>query len=417
MLNDKNKMLGQILQHVGEALDIPPSKYKQAVERYTAVGEWLKGGEYSDATDTPRIYPQGSFRLGTVIRPYRSGKDASYDIDLVCDITSSKDSSMPSKVKQEVGARLKEKKTYERMLDEEGRRCWTLDYADEEDGVGFHLDVLPAVPEGIFERNEIRKSGVSSELRQHSIAITDKVGFGRYNWDTSNPRGYGLWFDGKNKKMFDQVALMQKRSIFKSTSVFASVEQVPDSLVRTPLQRLVQILKRHRDVRFDKQPNASAKPISIIITTLAAEAYRNEADPWLALEALISAVDGYRHSNLIQERNGEWYIPNPTNPAENFADRWNRDNGQRAKAFFDWIGFLKTDLLEMKSISSLPALQSHLELLFGQTQVRSAFKNMGDQLRQDTVDGQLKMVAGSGMLTTSPKSSGIVVPRHNFYAD
>ena len=178
------------------------------------------------------------FGLAPSLARFREGKDTDYDIDLVCEIRSIKSLVTAEQVKQEVGDRLKSHKTSNRLLDEEGRRCWTLIYA-EEDGVGFHLDVLPAIPESDYQRLLIE--AVSNDLTQHSIAITDKVATGQYYYDPSNAKGYGLWFDAKNKVMFDRVALSQKRTIFESTSVYNSVDQVPDQLVRTPLQRLIQI--------------------------------------------------------------------------------------------------------------------------------------------------------------------------------
>ena len=70
MLDDKNKMLGGILDSLGSSLDIPPNKYEQAVNRYESVGRYLEGGVYSQTFGKPAIYVQGSFRLGTVTRPF-----------------------------------------------------------------------------------------------------------------------------------------------------------------------------------------------------------------------------------------------------------------------------------------------------------------------------------------------------------
>lgn len=75
-----------LLKNIANELDISPSKYKVAVERYQAVGKWLSEGEYADCEIPPFIYPQGSFRLGTVTRPWRENKEANYDIDLVCQL-------------------------------------------------------------------------------------------------------------------------------------------------------------------------------------------------------------------------------------------------------------------------------------------------------------------------------------------
>jgi len=413
MLDDKNTMLGEIFDCLGESLDIPPSKYQQGVDRYSAVGRHLESGTYSGSMGVPAIYPQGSFRLGTVTRPYREGKDADYDIDLVCDIRSPKSLLTPDQVKHEVGNRLKEHGTYSKLLDAEGRRCWTLEYA-EEDGVGFHLDVLPGLPEDRGLRSVIETVEASQHLVECSIAITDKRKDGTYAWDPSNPLGYGLWFDGKNQYMFNQVAALQKRMIADATTVYASVDKVPDQLVRTPLQRLIQLLKRHRDVRFDRRQNSKERPISIIITTLAAEVYRNEANSWLALENFVTAIENYAITRAIRKRDGKWYIPNPTNLAENFADRWNDVGGGRASAFFEWVGFLREDLLALRSLSTIQEINKQLQPAFGASQVLAAVARFGESLQTTSSTGNLRMLGSSGLLGTS---GGTPVRKHNFYAD
>jgi trans-aconitate methyltransferase len=56
-MDDVRKQYNQLLENLSKELDIPPSKYQQAVERYQAVGTWLEGGAYENCTDTPEIYP------------------------------------------------------------------------------------------------------------------------------------------------------------------------------------------------------------------------------------------------------------------------------------------------------------------------------------------------------------------------
>ena len=41
---------------------------------------------------------------------------------------------------------------------------------------------------------------------------------------------------------------------------------------------------------------------------------------------------------LIKEE--QYYIPNPANPEENFADKWN-ENPELSKAFFNWVNNAK----------------------------------------------------------------------------
>ena len=66
--------------------------------------------------------------------------------------------------------------------------------------------------------------------------------------------------------------------------------------MKTPLQRAIQILKRHRDVWFNKNRSAydeKAKPSSIIITTLAAHAYYNEGDLQQTLLKILTQMPHY----------------------------------------------------------------------------------------------------------------------------
>ena len=365
MAIDKSKY-SRFLENVAEDLDIPPGKYQDAVDRYQAVGGWLEEAQYPECTDLPSIYPQGSFRLGTVVRPLRDGIEADYDIDLVCELPIAKQWTDACSVKTMVGDRLRQHHRYRRLLDREGKRCWTLKYA-EQDGIGFHLDVLPSVPD---PRGPL----------DTSIAITNRQG-GVYDWSASNPRGYGKWFDARNRAAFEMVLMEQKRAIQARTSmIYASVDDVPDQLVRTTLQRSIQIMKRHRDVMFNNAGNNGYAPISIIITTLAAELYLGERDLYSALTSIVSKLNDFAGlvdnqwfamrdaalANPIRRtHDGKWYIANPVNPEENFADRWHEQNHARARAFFQWTGALKEDFVDVLGASRVATVRRRFSAALG----------------------------------------------------
>lgn len=363
------KTFSHFLEQVASEIDIPPGKYQQAVERYQGVGRWLEEGTYPECTGDLSIYPQGSFRLGTVVKPIRDGVEASYDIDLVCELPLQKSRTTPQSVKSMVGSRLRENGTYAKLLDPEGRRCWTLEYAEQE-GVGFHMDVLPAIPD-------------PRGLLDTAIAITDKSE-SNYSWSASNPRGYGEWFDGKNQAAFSLAVTEQKQRIQRNESlIFASVDEVPDQLVRTPLQRAIQLMKRHRDLHFNDHASNGYAPISIIITTLAAHLYENELDVYSALSGIVNKLRAHAalvegrsidHSlatrGLIQRRtDGTWYIGNPVGPDENFADRWHEDNHARARAFFQWAEALQQDVLHVLNMEDPRVLKEHLSRTLGASAV------------------------------------------------
>ena len=121
-MTEQEIAINKYLLKISDNLDITDAMRDKAVKSYKAVGKWL--GD-CDTDSSIKIMPQGSFYLGTIIRPV-SDKDE-YDIDLICLLKDAKHFSL-TEIKNTVGDRLKENKTYEKMLESEGKRYWTLQY-------------------------------------------------------------------------------------------------------------------------------------------------------------------------------------------------------------------------------------------------------------------------------------------------
>jgi hypothetical protein len=148
----------------------------------------------------------------------------------------------------------------------------------------------------------------------------------------------------------------------------ASVEDVPDYQVKTPLQRAIQILKRHRDTVFSDDEH---KPISIIITTLAALSYDNEASLSLAMQKIVFGMEGF-----IQRQNGQAYIPNPVNPLENFADKW-AEEPKKEQRFRSWLEQLKSDYRLLLASHDLTSQRKLLETRFGERTISKVYPKVG----------------------------------------
>mgnify|MGYP007130808587 CR=1 FL=1 len=136
----------------------------------------------------------------------------------------------------------------------------------------------------------------------------------------------------------------QRKAIYElNRTVFASIEEVPSSLIRSSLQRSIQILKRHRDIYYFRARAEDKKPISAIITTLAAQ-FAENVSPQITLIELLKHIteELAAYAELLQDattrnwsvlenrtrirRDGEkWYIPNPVNPFDNYADGWDEE--------------------------------------------------------------------------------------------
>ena len=223
-MTENREQASRLLEHFVELLDIPEHYYELAKRRYESLAEWFHREASNIARFDPAVYPQGSFRLGTVIRPLSDVEE--YDLDLVSALMLlSKADLSQADLKQLVG---EEVRAYARAKGvkepvTEKKRCWRLDYADE---VRFHMDILPALPDDETFKRMLVQQGIPQEQADHSLAITDKA---RSNytsisddWPRSNPKDYALWFEGRMKVVAQQrrLALVEKRA-------YCSVDDVP----------------------------------------------------------------------------------------------------------------------------------------------------------------------------------------------
>jgi hypothetical protein len=321
-----------VLEELAQSIDISQSQYDEAVAKYTSIGEWLDRQDSALDQFDPEIFPQGSFLIGTAIRPLDNREE--FDIDLVCKLAASKNDFTQESLKAAVGAEIQSYVEAHGMINDpvDGRRCWTLVYAA---GARFHMDILPAIADEAAYRLMLETAGYSSAAQNarvtaDAIAITDRnhPNYRRIanEWPSSNPVGYAAWF---KEQMSGQLLERKREFAAADPIVTANVQDVPDHKVKTSLQRAIQLLKRHRDYYFRDDPEH--KPISIIVSTLAAKCYGNESRIVDALSVILKNMDQY-----IENRNSVAWVPNPVNPAENFADKW-EDEPKKSKCFLDWL--------------------------------------------------------------------------------
>ena len=359
-----------LLEAIAEALDIPESHYEQAIKRYESIGTWLERDKSIVVCYRPEIYPQGSFLLGTVTKPISGAEE--YDLDLVSELNLQKDSISQAYLKHLVGEEIKSYVRAHKMNSpaEEGRRCWTLHYADD---VLFHMDILPAVPDAELFKQHLRSKGhLPSSWSDFAIAITDNT-LSNYrqidpDWPPSNPKGYAAWFRHRMETQFNAI----RKSL--AESIQRQVEDVPEYKVKTPLQRSIQILKRHRDIWFDKNQSVygkKTKPISIIITTLAAHAYDNEIDLQQALLKIVTEMP--RHIEYYN--NGAALIRNPVNPLENFADKW-REYPIRKTCFMEWLKQVQYDLTRALELSDIQSVGKSLKPCLGEQAINEGLRSV-----------------------------------------
>lgn len=445
-------LLNDVLEQVAREFDIPPYKYKEAMERFDAIKRHLEEGNYPRSTPPPSIYLQGSFRYGTVTRPVKDGKDADFDLDIVCEVNRAKEEDQAATLKEDVGS---EVMAYARK-NGMGRpanksRCWTLEYAPDNDGIGFHVDILPCLPDGdageVISEANLNHGATAWQYTCTTIAITDRDDDAAtpYSWRSSNPHGYAKWFHDICQAGYDPInAQQQKQKMLEAyrdrPGFYRRAEDIPDQLLRTPLQRAIQLMKRHRDVRFSGRSDGEHQPISMIITTLATLLYEGRAGELTTTRSALRHIvillaehaalasdqltaralrNDVAQMRLIQRVDDTWYIPNPINPhfpgdpedkGENFADRWHEDNHAKAKAFFRWVAWLRADLDALLNENGIRDMGETLKSAYGDSAARAVLAKLAS--RQSGAG----RVAGVGPVilvpskTTSPTVPHVELP-------
>ncbi len=406
---EQKREFSKIIEEVGNTLDITETQYSVAVQSYQAVGNQLSKEDSLLRPYEPEILPQGSFLLGTMIQPIAEGDEL--DIDLVCQLKGKNPYWTQQILKNMTGDQLKKNDNYKEML-EEKRRCWKLEYRRNTDNFKqkYHMDVLPSIVDSGYK--EILEKAFSAttyeSLEELAIRITDwnednyPTETNHRNWLKSNPFGYARWF--YNRANIDEIR--------KSILLSEAIRPVPKySQQKLPLQRVIQILKRHRDIMWKDRSDKEDKPISIIITTLAAKAYSKETD---VVEALINVVSNMERY-IIWEYSYKYgrelaRIENPVNSEENFADKW-PDNKRKEDNFKKWMQAVKADLLNILQTTGkgYHLVAESMKKPFGEQLVQKAFSQLGKNMLTERESGALKMAAGTGMLGSIGRTN---VPQH-----
>lgn len=357
---ERRKNIDSTLLEIAKQFDISSSSYDRLKTAYLSVASVL---QQADSIKDSIIYPQGSINLGTEVKPVSDKYE--YDIDLVFKVQNCNISAYA--LKKAVGDQLKSSFRYKDKLDPEGRRCWTLQYDN------FHMDILPAKGYKNIDK----------------IEITDKSD-GSFKWIASNPTGYKKWFDSRMEK---QLLVLDSAKETRPLPVYHT---------KTPLQRVVQLIKRHRDCYFQDKPENTRKyaPISILLTTIIAESYDNYQDIY---QTLASAFTKLKQVLSLKP----YQVINPINNEENFADKWN-ENDQLAKVCCSWLRAAENDFLDLYSgENSLP--YEKLKLMFGDSVVLSAIEHKASQLSPGS-----NRITNCGLLSST---QGLLIPKHTFYGD
>ncbi|MCG6118859.1 MAG: nucleotidyltransferase [Aquimonas sp.] len=371
-----------VLDEICQVLELTAAQLDAARISYEAVAEWLS------ASDNPilkwiEIYAHGSAGLGTTVRPI--GRE-DFDVDLICNVLRFAADRPPAELKRIVGDRLKENARYAGML-EEKKRCWRLNYARE-----YHLDISPTI--------------INPGCDNGGELVPDKK---LREFKPTNPKGYKTLFERR-------AALMPKLRTRKAIMAEdrAGVEPFPvHGTAKGILRRTVQLLKRHRDVHFQEVVEDVA-PISIIITTLAAQSYEYCVRHFTfdsELDVLIATIRLMPHFIDRPYVNGRriYVVANETTIGENFAERWNTEPA-RAAAFYAWHTKALADFEALPDLEGIDVLARNLGKSLGGSVVGKVVDARAEAVSQARIGKKLYVAPAIGLTLSSAANATPVQP-------
>lgn len=323
----------QDIKKIIDGLDITPSMFKNAEEKYKNIAKYLN--EHGLNVD---ISLQGSFAIGTATKPYSDGKDKAYDIDVICQFENENLTS--EEIRNSLISTLNDSEVYNDKI-KEWPKCFTLEYAKFDD-YDFSIDLVPTISD---ENPNICRKKISEKYLINVLKIATKES--KYDWYTINPRGYQTWFNDINSRFALYNREKRMRSLFEANKqIYASVEDIPEYFNKSSLQEAIQILKRSRDIYFSKIHKEDNKPASIIITTFVALIANNSSTDIDSIDLVFNVLKELNHyssdelySKIVSpiiKKDGKWEFLNPVNDKDNLLDSWNKDK-ENATLFFNWV--------------------------------------------------------------------------------
>lgn len=384
----------QLIMSLLQRLELDKADRAEAVKQYEALAD-----DIASKLDVPRhdvdVYSQGSMRTQTTIRPRGYAK---FDIDVVVELSGPKYNNPDSEqMFEEFGRALKgnEKVTGD---PEPRRRCWRLQYPGE----SFYFDVTPAVA-------DIHKTyGAGLRVRDPDT-----------RWSPSNPKEFADWFCERADLRFP---FQLRQALSGTVEARKSIDPVPSEPIGIDdiLRRTVQMMKLHRDnfYFFASRDQKDTMPISVIIVTLATQAFeeiwRTRQHSFNSPIEVVLAVVEEMPMYIRRDAAGRYYVQNPKLATENFADRWNRDQGARAREFMRWHGQLEIHLEALLTDEYSKSTEDKLRSVFGLAGVDAWRDSIGNTT--ETMPLLKSLVAASGAQLANPSVATPVSHRTNTLA-
>ncbi len=371
-IENKATQIDDLLDKMAEAVQLDDTRYDRMKTSYESVKDWIENDELFFKPYNYDVYPHGSVRTLTTVKPF--GKDE-FDLDIAIHLKSNTPHT-PQRIYAELKRCIEAYAKKHGLKIEAKNRCIRLDYAGD-----FHMDILPGIQETAFDQNKIK--------------VPDReLG----DWVSSNPRGYGDWFMGK--------ANLVKESLLEK-SMRAEKLPADNFKHKKPLQRAVQLIKRYRDIYFQKDD--TYKTSSIILTTIAGQYYQGEDSIFDTVNNIITTIRTH-----VNQPVGRLKIFNPVNAEEDFTDKWD-DEPEYYEAFKKFASHLYNEWQKLKMQHGVLNEGIVLKGLFGDdifTKAQTSQSMLIEELRKSK---SLSAVRNTGILSSVSSVGAAAVKSNTFF--
>jgi len=344
-----------VLMNIVQKISLTHAQYDLITDRYSNLQAILNVADDEILKDA-HIFVQGSIGLKTTIKPApeAEGDMANVDADAIVLLPNAQ--NVDSKEVLDVLTRRFEEGTRTSTPIKPLRRGIRIVYADE--NPGFHIDVTPA-------RNA---QGNDQSAGYGNLEVPDR----ETGWKCSTPRDYSLWLENLAKLEIQIIRKMAGDKVLMDSATQDPLPLYEDYAEHNPLRATIKLLKRHRDQWALNAENPEYRPISAVITTLAAKAYekvykQSQAQALRPIEAIVKII-AYMPQFITQVDEG-FAVLNPKDSGENFAEKWNRPNGEGEsyrEAFFAWHSqALESVLIGLNDLGNSASFENKLIESFG----------------------------------------------------
>ena len=360
-------------------VQLPPSKYQLACDRYDAVSTHAErdGSQLKDKI--ARFYPQGSMAIGATIAA--RGKDEEYDIDIVAELLLPL-GSCPKYVLDLLFNAIKgdEGSIYYEMV-KRRTRCVTIYYAD-----GMHLDITPVIlREDRLERtSDLFHDDPDEPQEPAETLLMNAWGFSEtFKANTVDTTGFAEAY-ARNTRALDLLAEAEIEEVDPQEDIARKSSDVV----------ALQLIKRFRNTRY-KDRNGRMPP-SVLLSKYVSDASNPS-------QSLVYAL-GYHAAHIRKQlvtAEARGRLVDESNPAcveDSFTDRWPLTRTAQQEFISD-LDELLAVLQQLKTGDvSMAEMQDLLVPIFGDFPVKAAVRAAQDRVGKASRSARTTHKPGGGIL-------------------